>query len=204
MLKTIAGLFILGVSFGAGPCLASCGPLVLCYIAGSGKNTLKALISYTLFSLARISVYIVLALLLYFLGQVVLARFMSGFSKAVFVAGGIFIILVGIFLGLGKKLKYDRGSILTLGLVTGLVPCAPLLSILFYTALIAKSWLASVFYALAFGIGTFLSPLILLVLLAGRLPAFLPKDKELYRRIFNLICGAITIFLGLQLIRRAF
>jgi sulfite exporter TauE/SafE len=204
MLKTIAGLFILGVSFGAGPCLASCGPLVISYIAATRKNTLQGLLVYSLFSLARISVYIALALLLYFLGQVALARFMSVFSKAVFIAGGIFIILVGIFLGLGKKIKYDRGSILTLGLVTGLLPCAPLLTVLLYAALIAKSWLASVFYALAFGIGTFLSPLIILVFLAGWLPSFLPKDKELYRRIFNLICGLITILLGLQLIRRAF
>ena len=217
MSKIIISLFILGLSFGAGPCIASCGPVIISYVAGTKRNILKGLNAYILFSLARISVYLVLSWLIFSLGRLAIGSFLRGFSKYVFLGGGSFIILVGILTALGKRIEIkpwqflqrniverDKKSIIIFGLIIGLLPCAPLLAIFSYIGLIARNWLSSLLYALFFGIGTFVSPLILLVMLAGLIPKFFLDKKENYGRYFSFICGLIITFLGLELLRRAF
>lgn len=142
---------------------------------------------------------------------------MGDFSKYVVILGGIFIILVGLLMALGRRLEFgfwqflqkrllerDKKSIIILGLVIGLLPCAPLLAILSYVGLVSKSWIESLLYSFSFGIGTFVSPLIFLVILTSLIPKFLIKKKGIYIQIFNFICGLIIVYLGIQLIRRAF
>jgi sulfite exporter TauE/SafE len=106
---------------------------------------------------------------------------------------------------LGKKFhRHDQKNIFLFGLIIGLLPCAPLIAILSYIGLISKNWLQSLAYSLTFGIGTFVSPLILLVFLTGLLPKTIVEKNKIYNRIFNLICGLIIVFLGVNLVRRAF
>lgn len=90
-----------------------------------------------------------------------------------------------------------------IGLSMGLLPCAPLLATFSYIGLISKSWLQSLYYSLAFGIGTFFSPLILLAVFTGLLPRLLGRSA-LFGRIFAFLCGLIMVFLGVNLIKRAF
>lgn len=217
MNKIVVTLFLSGLLFGSGPCIASCGPILISYIVGTKKSILKGLVVYILFSLSRISVYLVLGVLIFFLGNFLLERFLHNFSKYILTLGGAFIILVGILMAWGRRLEFkpwqflekniighDKKSMLALGLVTGLLPCAPLLVILSYVGLVSKSWFESLLYSFSFGLGTFISPLILLVILAGLIPKFLVDKKNLYTQIFSFICGLMIIFLGLQLIRKAF
>ena len=217
MIKIILSLFLLGLSFGCGPCIAACGPILISYVVGTKKNIFKGLDVYILFSLARIFVYVVLSLVVFFLGRFTLDRLLGSFSKYIFIVGGAFIVLVGILTALGKRLEFkpwqflqrniiecDKKSIVLLGLIIGLLPCAPLLATLSYVGLISKTWTNSLLYSLYFGIGTFVSPLILLTMLAGSIPTFLVDKKESYHKIFSFICGLIIIFLGLELIGRAF
>jgi sulfite exporter TauE/SafE len=215
VIKTIGSIFILGLSFGAGPCLVSCGPILLSYIAGTKKNVFKGIWVYILFSCARIVSYLVLSLAVFYLGRFAEQRLFGAlFYKYVVLLGGLFILVTGVLMALGKKwefklwqflyrniLERDQKSVFLLGLVIGLLPCGPLLAILSYLGLISKNWLQSVTYGLSFGLGTFVSPLILLVLLAGIIPKFL--TGKIYR-IFSFICGLIIIFFGLQLIFRFF
>jgi sulfite exporter TauE/SafE len=216
MFKIALGLFISGLLFGSGPCIASCGPILISYIAGTKTNLLKGLKDYILFSLARISVYIILGLIIFFLGSFTLQRLLGDYSKYIFILGGSFIILIGLLMVLGKRLEFrflrffhknilerDKKSMILLGAVIGFLPCAPLLAILSYTGLVSKSWIDSSLYNFSFGIGTFVSPLILLAMLAGLIPRFLAKEKAAYSRIFSLICGLVIIFFGVQLIIRA-
>lgn len=215
MNKAIISFFILGLTFGSGPCLASCGPIILSYIAGTRKNVAKGLGVYILFSLGRIFVYIALSLLVFFFGKFIMEKLLFGFSKYVLIIGGTFIFLVGLLLALGKKLElkfcnllqknilvHDKKSIIMLGLIIGILPCAPLLAIFSSIVLTSKSWFDSLLYSLSFGIGTFVSPLIFLVIFVGLIPSSL-IDKS-YNRIFNLVCGLIIMFLGSRLIMRAF
>lgn len=207
-------LFLSGVFFGSGPCMASCGPLIISYIAGTGKNVFKGLAAYALFSLSRVCVYLVLSILVFFLGRITLEKVLGGFSRYIIIAGGCFIVIVGLLMVLGRRLELrvchflqrnllerDKKSIIILGVIVGLFPCLPLLAVLSYIGLVSASWHISLFYGLCFGIGTIISPLILLVVIVGIIPGHL-TDKG-YQRWFNLICGIIIIILGLQLIMRA-
>jgi sulfite exporter TauE/SafE len=151
--------------------------------------------------------------LIFFLGKFTLERLLGSFSKYVLIIGGGFIILVGILTALGKNLEikpmpflyknilgHDKKSVVLLGLVVGLLPCAPLLGVLYYAGLISRSWLESLWYSFSFGLGTFVSPLILLCILAGIIPQWLENKKYYY--VFRFICGLVIIFLGVQLLMR--
>ncbi len=124
--------------------------------------------------------------------------------------------VMGIFLALGKRLELtfwqplykrilerDRKSIVILGLIIGLLPCAPLLAIFSYIGLVSRLWSSNLLYTLSFGLGTFISPLLLLVIFAGLIPRFLAHTRAVYSSIFNFICGLVILFLGLNLIIRA-
>ena len=213
MNEIATSFFILGLSFGAGPCMASCGPLFISYIAGARKGILNSLMDYVLFSLARICVYLILSLLVFILGKFVLERFISGYSRYLFIGGGAFLVSIGALMAIDKKsnLKFcgflrehilarDKKSIITLGLIAGLLPCAPLLAVFSYIILVSKGYPETLFYSFSFGVGTFVSPLIVLVIAAGLIPKFLVGSK--YERAFSLICGLVIIFLGIQLVLR--
>jgi sulfite exporter TauE/SafE len=215
MNKITISFFILGLSFGAGPCIASCGPLLISYIAGTGKGIFKSLMVYILFSLARIFAYLAISLLVFFLGRFVIEKFISSSSKYILVAGGAFFVLIGALMALGKRTNFklcaflekhmltcDKKSIITFGLIIGLLPCAPLLAIFSYIVLISKSYFETLLYSFSFGMGTFVSPLIFLALASGLIPKYFIGKR--YERIFSLICGLVIIFLGFKLTTQAF
>ena len=216
MIKTAISSFILGLSFGWGPCLASCGPLLLAYVAGTQKNVFKGLGAYVIFSLSRVSVYLVLGALFFSLGRLIFER-LSSFYGPILITAGVFVILLGALMFLGKSISLapckflhrnivekDSKSLVILGLVIGILPCAPLLTILTYAGLTAQNALENLLYILAFSLGTCLSPLLIFVALAGLLPAFLKNTGNNYVKLFNIICGLIIMVMGLQLIRRVF
>lgn len=196
--------FLMGIVFGSGPCLASCGPVILSYIAGTRKNILGSLREYLLFSFSRITVYIILALAIFFLGRVVLDRLLANYSKYLSILAGFFIILTGIFIALGKTMALKIKGGLVLGVVMGLLPCGPLMALLSYIGLTAKTGIQALWQSVSFGAGTFISPLLLLVVFSGLIPRFLSEKKSIYLRIFNFICGTILIFLGINLLYGAF
>jgi len=202
-------LFVSGILFGSGPCLASCGPLLLSYIGATGKGIFQGLRDYTLFSLARIAAYLVLGLLVFFCGRFILERSLGDYAKYVFLIGGSFIILVGTSACLGYKwhlalCKVGGKSSFVLGLIIGFIPCAPLLALLTYVGLVSKTWIQALIYCACFGLGTFVSPLILLSIGSSIVPKMLSQKKAIYAKIFGLACGLIIIVFGIQLLRKGF
>ncbi|MGB4520588.1 MAG: sulfite exporter TauE/SafE family protein, partial [Candidatus Omnitrophota bacterium] len=154
-------------------------------------------------------VYIVLGLLIFLVGKFTIENVLGSFAKYVFICGGLFIITLGFFICLGKniKLKFfqkDKQNIFIIGLVIGLLPCAPLLVMLSYIGLISKSWPQALLYSTAFGIGTVFSPLLLLVIMASFFNRILKNLKEVYCRVFNFLCGLVMMLLGIHLIMQAF
>ena len=215
MLKIIVSLFISGILFGSGPCLASCGPILISYIAGTKKEPIKGLLVYVLFSLSRISVYVLLSLGIFFLGKFTMDRFLGSFSKYLLIIGGVFIIIMGLLIISGKRwesgiccylyknvLEHDKKSIAILGVIIGLLPCAPLLVLFSYIGLVSKTWVSSLFYSLAFGMGTFFSPLLLLAIASGFITRLFKNQIIPFQRILSFLCGLIIILLGAQLIYR--
>ncbi len=216
MVNIAFSLFILGLSFGIGPCVSSCGPLLISYTVAVRKNVFKNITAYLIFSLSRISVYILLSLLVFLFSRAVFRHAPGLFSKYLFLLGGLFIVILGLLIARGSKawdnricqkihslfLKNDTKTIIMLGLIIGVLPCAPFISVVSYIGLAAKNWLDSVSFALAFGIGTLISPVLILMMLAGFIPKAIKQEK--FYRVLNFICGLIIAFLGLQLIRRFF
>lgn len=211
----VISYFFLGLSFGFGPCLGSCGPLLIAYISGTEKNTAKSVATYILFSLSRISAYFVIGLLFFFLGELIIAKLFGNLSRYIFILGGGFIVFVGILMALGKKMEFgfckflsknilerDKKSIMMFGFIIGFLPCAPLFAVFSSAVLMAKPLSLFLLYICFFGIGTFFSPLLVLAIFAGLIPRLLNRNL-IITRIFNSVCGLIMVILGIQLITKA-
>jgi sulfite exporter TauE/SafE len=200
------------LSFGIGPCLASCGPLLLAYVAATRKNIIKSIAAYLLFSLGRVCVYLVLGLLVFLCGHAITKYIPLYLSRYIFIFAALFIIALGFLVAIGKSwehgfcrlaqdffLKKDGKTVIALGFVIGIIPCAPLISTVSYIGLVAKNIWQSLIFSIIFGLGTVVSPLFVLVVFAGLIPKFIREEK--FIRIFNLVCGLVIIFLGLRLLK---
>lgn len=216
MNKLLFSFFLLGLSLGIGPCLATCGPLLISYIAGTQKDSIKGIGAYIIFSLSRIFVYVLVGLSVFLIGEFAPKYFFSSVQRYIFILGGIFISAVGFLIAIGRNhenkscrrfqevlLKKDTKTIILLGVFMGIAPCLPFISAASYIGLVSKAWTSSLLYSLAFGIGTAISPLLILAALAGLIPKILINQDRL-STIFNFICGVILIFLGVNLILKTF
>lgn len=210
-------LLFTGVLFGASLCLVSCGPVLISYICGTHKSVRDSLAAYTLFSLSRIAVYIVLSMCIYFIGQAAIETFIAEYARFLYIMAGFFLLVIGIYFILGKRMelkpfnlvyrhivKGDTKNVVVLGIAYGLLPCAPLLGVLSYIGLVSKGWLQNIAYAVSFGAGTFVSPLLLVSLAAGSAPRFMKDHNCLAARIVRIASGILALYMAGQLMRRAF
>ena len=125
-------------------------------------------------------------------------------------------MIIGVLIALGKNpdhkfcnklqnffLNKDAKTVIILGLIVGILPCAPLISVLSYVGLVSRHSLDALLYALFFGLGTLVSPLFLFVVFSSFITKSVVAKSNFYR-IFNFIFGLIIVFLGFQLISRGF
>ncbi|MBN1405597.1 MAG: sulfite exporter TauE/SafE family protein [Candidatus Omnitrophica bacterium] len=181
MIKISINLFLTGIIFGTGPCLATCGPILISYITALKKSPKGALISWLLFSASRIFVYALLGMSAGLIGSSLYqGYYWQKSSFVIWIIGGLFICLLGLLVVIGKNthskyclkmqdvfLNKDKKSIIILGLVIGLFPCIPLIGIISYISMISVRFYQGIVLMLCFGLGTIISPLIFLSLGAG-------------------------------------
>jgi sulfite exporter TauE/SafE len=200
--------FLQGLILGAGPCLFTCLPILVPYLAGKEKSFQAGLKATLIFGFARTIVYTLLG------GIVGLAGFglfqLLGtffWKKIIWSLAGVVIIILGILMvfqknepdqlcSIKKKSPFEASgsNLFLLGIIIGLAPCGPLISILLEVMLLTNSILAGIFYGLAFGLGTIISPLLLIGAAAPILPKKILKIKA------SLIYGLILIAFGLYAI----
>ena len=213
-LVTYLQIFGIGFSFGlAGPCFLTCTPVLITYIAGSKRGPAEIFKDIFTFLSGRLLAYVLLGALAGLSGAV-LKKFTGGSLSLYFqpLAGAVTIFFAIILLtgksgdscacstARGKMLNF--GGIFAFGFLIGISPCAPLLALLFDVTLMSKGLLDGVFYTFFFGLGTFLSGLIAIGVIAGlltRIPVAFIKSKTV-NVIFKLACAALLIALGLGLI----
>lgn len=224
----ISGLFVTGVVFGSGPCLASCGPVLVSYVAATKKNALSGVAAYLFFSLSRSAVYMALGLLIFISGRFFLESVLNNISSGISIITGVLVVFFGLMIALGgradlfcpgkeaflknrilaflqeKIFRKNAGSMVTFGAMVGLLPCAPLLAVLSYVAMVSHTPFQSIVYSASFGAGTVISPLLLLAAAASFVNKMIVGRKDLYYRVFNVVCGSIIIFFGLRILRRGF
>ena len=210
MIKTFVEWFIIGITLSFGPCLFSCSPLILPYIAATQKGAWGGLKTIFIFSLTRLTIYVFLGYIAASIG-IILMHYLQTNRHLLNVLGGSFISAMGIFILFGipkfnfcnfmkKHLVENKGiSVIFLGIIAGLSPCPPLLGVLGCIVLISKRSLEGAIYGLAFGAGTFISPLLLLGVFAGMVPHRIVKSENI-QKLFIRICSVILVIMGIQLI----
>ena len=203
-------VFGIGFSFGiAGPCFLVCTPILITYILGKSTAWGRTFADIAIFLFGRLVAYIILGAVAGVSGAALRNFAAPGFVAYVRPAGGIVSILLGVAIlfrrtaaacacATGREKVYDFGSLLVLGFLIGISPCAPLLALLFEIALMSKSALEGASYACSFGLGTFLSGMIVVGAMAGLLKGVVQRAvrSPAVNRFFRIVCGLLLIGLG--------
>lgn len=205
-MTALAGGFIYGIAF----CTSTCLPYVAGYIAGINAGFRKGVAITLIFNSGRITAYAIIGAVIGTFNYIFSGGFLLVFQAYSSVAFSIVTIVIGAsLLAKGKKpicnLMYHQNEeksaselgnrfdfrAYTLGLSRGLVICAPLMALLAYS-LAFSSPLDSVFIAVLFGIGTAISP----ILLVGGATGWLLNKAPLYRKWISRFGAAALIVLG--------
>lgn len=214
MFSNFIRLLIAGFTAGWGPCLACAAPLLLPYIGATKKDWKGGFKVGLMFSIGRL-------LALAIMGGVAtvafsfINRFFSPqkFNWLYFIVA-LFMITTGILIISGKRLlkinigrkildKSAANNMFLFGFLIGIAPCGPYIAILTYIACIAEGIVfKGILYAVMFAAGTAVALLILSTLM-GVIPGKLFKSDKLHKG-FQVVCGLILIFFGLQLIYSIF
>ena len=199
-------LFTIGFTIGiAGPCYLTCSPVIIACVANRDNTWKKSIFNIITFLTARLCAYLILGFLAGYSSQYLKKMFMPQNIHIINLIIGIVIILLGILVLSGKRMPCMPGkvskfnSIIILGFMIGISPCAPLLALLFQITLMSGAGWDGLFYALFFGLGTFVSGLILFVPLSG-LAVWVPLKilrSEKSMVLFRIVCGLLIILLGL-------
>ena len=203
-------LFITGIIMGSGPCLLSCGPILLSYIAGTKSSASQGIRCWMIFSFSRLLSTIFLGFIAGIAGTALLRGFyweISGYI--IWGLTGVFIVFLGImvFIGLHTKfpacgilsktvIQHDFKSLMVLGILVGLLPCIPLIGVLSYITMVATHYTHGILMGAAFGLGVIVSPLVFASMIAGAIPRLKIFQYSNRIIIFQRICGIVLMVLG--------
>ncbi len=210
---TYIQLFGIGFSLGlAGPCLFTCVPLVMSFIAGKRAPFFEGIRDIIIFLLGRFLAYLVLGYAAGISGRYLRVIASGVFEPFLRIIGGLVIISMGVYVGLGKNFLERKcpslskftgaGGLFILGVFIGLSPCPPLAALLIELAMVSNSGLDALSYTFFFGLGTLVSGLLTLGLLGGFFSWFPQKifNSDKSKLVFRMACSLLLIFLGLNLI----
>jgi sulfite exporter TauE/SafE len=192
MIADLLKALVLGFTYGLGPCTISCAPLVVPLIMSVARNKTHGVILSLIFSAGRVAAYVILGLVSGLLGATL--NFVIP-NKIM----GIIIILLGltIILGLPNKCLFNTKVKITgpwisfiMGAAMGFGPCPPLIALLGLVVL-TKSALTGALMGLVFGIGTVVSPLIILAFFSG----WFAKQRE-FQKVLPYVSGGFLIIFG--------
>jgi cytochrome c biogenesis protein CcdA len=210
-------LFVSGLLVASGPCMLSCGPILVSYVSGTSKNALQSLLSYVLFSLGRFFIYAFLSAAVFSSGSAVASRAVFESNAALSLISGAVLVVIGLAVALNMRLalpiacriqqfifQRQQANAVIIGVISGLAPCIPLLAVLGYIGLISKSWPQSVALTAVFCAGTTFSPLLFVAMASAGLASFVHNRQQKYLGLLRLLSGAVIVFFGLHLIWRSF
>lgn len=161
-----------------------------------------------MFSLGRVTAYLVIIFFALLFGQASLRRLISQSSSTVYVVLGSFLLITGIAVVYGKNMGYPwcrllgnklftKGGLgaVVLGLFTGLLPCLPFLGVLAYLLAVAGSFWQGMVLGVAFCAGTVVSPLLFIAMGAAFIPGIL-NNQDRALRVFRRVCGILLCSIG--------
>ena len=204
----LAGGFVYGLFF----CTSTCLPFIASYIAGINADFRRGVGVTLIFNSGRITAYALVGAAIGLLGLVVDNPLRTTFQTYTSYAFSIVTIAIGVVLLLKKKTyscncaggankmassegfrKHFDLSAYALGLSRGLILCPPLLAIVLAYSVAFASPVGSIAMAVLFGLGTSLSPILLL----GGATGWLLSKAPLFRTWISRCGAAALIVLGL-------
>lgn len=216
---TLATVWLLGVSMGLTACTVTCLPFMGTWALGRASGQREAFLHTCVFLAGRVTTYTLLAALAGAVG-LGLAKALGGAWGNAAIGGAS--VLAGLWL-LAKpaakscggaspptvapvrvyRRKADSLPPLFLGAALSLTPCTPLASLIALAAN-AGSTAQGAAYGLAFGLGAAMTPILVLVPLAGRLGRELRVGRVWLERWLLWSAAAVLIVLGARRILLAF
>jgi cytochrome c-type biogenesis protein len=211
------GAFAGGLLYGMVVCTASCLPYIASYIAGIGAGFRKSVGITLIFNSGRVAGYALIggliglssALFRLFVSTAVISPFQI-YSSLAF---GIVTLIIGasillkykspscnfspadskklVVLGKTGRFGFDFRAF-SLGLSRGLIICPPLIALLIYSLPFSNP-IGSIVLAVLFGLGTALSPMLLL----GGFTGWLLNKAPLFRKWVSIAGAVILIVLGI-------
>lgn len=198
-----------GFLFGLVVCTSSCLPYVASYIAGINAGFRKGVFVTLIFNLGRVTAYALIGVAVGIFKLAIGDAVLISFQQYSVPAFGIVSIIIGIIIlnksrkppncGKEKQIvktgrwikRFDLGAF-SLGFSRGLIVCAPLMALLVYSIPFGSP-IDSFALAVLFGLGTTLSPILLL----GGATGWLLNKAPLFRKYISIAGAAILIILGI-------
>lgn len=204
---------VLGLLYGLTFCASACLPYLVSYIAGIGAGFKKGVVITTVYNSGRIAAYAIIGTIVGILSAAISEEFFSFYQQYSSIAFGAIIIFIGANI-LMKKMgtncncaeqKPDRLGIskltnrfdlraFSMGFTRGLILCPPLVALLLYAA--TFSAVNCTILAVLFGLGTALSPLLLL----GGATGYLLNKAPLFSKWLSRIGGLVLVVMGLSVL----
>jgi cytochrome c-type biogenesis protein len=200
----------IGFSYGLVYCTSSCLPYISSYIAGIGAGFSKGITVTLIFNAGRLTAYALIGVLFglfqFIVDEAVYSTFQT-YSSLIF--GAVTIAIGATILIQNKPPRCDcpaepSGTLASsrfasrfdvrayfMGLSRGLILCTPMLAVMAYSLSFASP-IDSFYMAVLFGIGTAVSPIILL----GGATGWLLNKAPLFRKWISRIGAAALIILG--------
>ncbi len=209
------GSFAIGLIYGLGVCTASCLPVLAGYVAGIGAGFRKGIRVTLIFNSGRILGYALIGVIIGLLSgliTLVAPGVLSPFQIYSSIIFGLITIAIGInilfkarkphecniqdtnltVMEKNRRFGFDFGAF-TLGLSRGLILCPPLVSLLLLYALPFSSPVGTMTLAVLFGLGTIISPLLIL----GGVTGWLLSKAPLFRKWISIAGAVVLIGLGI-------
>jgi thiol:disulfide interchange protein DsbD len=219
--------FLLGLVYGATYCTLVCSPFIASYIVGSDRGTSRGIWLSFIFNGGRILTYGLLGLGVGLMGAAFLEK--GDYARVGALAFGLSVAAIGIWITVRRQSRSracscaDDASLTQrirhrfnpqegeggemsaglMGLLIGLVPCPPLIAILVVSATMGSASLGLVL-ALLFGIGTSISPIIVIAGAAGWFTDRVAKEAPLMTSGLRRVAGLLLIILGIWTAYRAY
>ncbi len=217
---TLATVWLLGVSMGLTACTVTCLPFMGTWALGRASGQREAFLHTGVFLAGRVTTYTLLAALAGAMGlglaQALGGTWGNGIIGAASIVAGLWLLAKPVRKACNAVLpaptfapvhiyrrKADTLPPLFLGAALSLTPCTPLASLLALAAN-AGSAIEGASFGLAFGLGAAMTPILVLVPLAGRLGRELRSGRAWLSRWLLWSAAAVLIVLGVRRVLLAF
>ena len=205
---------LIGITSGISHCGVVCAPFVSTYIMGSREGVLEGLKSLTVFTAGKVFMCAVLGLASGYIGTTFIdvgteLEYLPLVYILVLISVGLLMLIrpvqtkckqskeksevLGLF---SQRLAFNpTAHLLIMGMAFATIPCAPMGAVLLYSLQMPSVISSSIVMSL-FGIGTAVSPLIIICAVAGWFSKKIKSEVPQYRMLFQRLSGVILILLG--------